>query len=185
MLLLPGVFLAGGCGGRAEQKAEVKAVASLPKPAERSGYYIPAVYLERNEFLDFGNTKYKDKLVLQLALQKDSSHSLLSVQPTGKSGEVFDKGKSKHPKPFAGELNCKKANFIFEEHHTKENEYQKLWNEVNKYALVKYVLFEPELDSGRHFRYKITGVEKLPTDRASQGFATTSYYSHPSNHSWK
>lgn len=180
---------ASGCGGNAGQKvAEVKAVqAPLPKPVQQTGAYIPAMYLERNEFLAASSLKYKDKLLLRLFLQPDSNRYLLSVLEAGKSGKGLNAVKPKYPRAFANELsvsNLGKSNTT-EEHHTKENDYQQLWNEVKKYTLVKYIIFEPEIDSNNHFCYKITGVEKLPLDLNAHGFATKTYYSHPSNHSWK
>lgn len=189
MLILLYGIMGSGCNNEtkqadAKQKAKA-ATTQTVKPLLQTSNSIPAMYLERTDFLEASNTKYKDKLILQLSLQKDSNRFVLSVGPAGKSGGVFDKTRLRYPKPFVNELDTTGANQIFEEHHTKENDYQALWNEVKKYSLVKFVIFEPEVDSNNHFRYKITGVEKLPFDLMAHGFATKTYYSHPSNHVWK
>lgn len=179
------------CGNSEEQKTKVKAVqvvqTSQAKPLQQTSEYIPAMYLERGEFLGADSLKYRDKLLLRLSLHPDSNRYLLSVLEAGKSGKTLSNAKPKYPKAFANELpaaNLGQSNTT-EEHHTKENDYQQLWDEVKKYTLVKYIIFEPEIDSNKHFCYKITGVEKLPLDLNAHGFATKTYYSHPSNHSWK
>lgn len=188
MFLLLCATVSTGCGGNAGQKAEVKAVQAPPsKPLQQASGYIPAMYLERDEFLGGGSLKYKDKLLIRLSAQPDSNRYLLSVLEAGKTGKGLVNAKPKYPKAFANELLASDVakNNTAEEHHTKENDYQQLWDEVKKYTLVKYVIFEPEVDSNKHFCYKITGVEKLPLDLNAHGFATKTYYSHPSNHSWK
>jgi hypothetical protein len=182
-----------GCGDAKQpeddQKAEVKAAMAAPaKVFQETADYIPAMYLERNEFLDSNAVKYKDKLVLQLSLEKDRNRYRLTVSPTGKSGKILDTAGIKYPKAFVNGLPASSvgSNHVFAEHHTKENDFQKFWDEIKKYRLVNYILFEPAVDSSQHFFYKITGVEKLPDDlSAAHGFATKTYYSHPSNHVWK
>lgn len=183
-----------GCGNDpkqndATQAAEVKSVtAPASNSFQQTRDYIPAMYLDRGNFLDSNAIKFKDKLVLQLSLEKDSNRFRLTISPTGKAGKILDTASLKYPKAFTNDLatSAAGANQIFEEHHTKENDFQKLWDEIKKYKLVNYILFEPVLDSNHHFCYKITGVEKLPADlTAEHGFATKTYYSHPSNHVWK
>lgn len=190
-LILLNAIIITGCGsdvkqGDTSEKAEVKSATSSPaKPLQETRDYLPAMYLERSEFLDTSAIKYKDKLVFRLSLQKDSSCYLLSLFESGKSGKGFDETKAKYPKPFANELPVLGVEHVFDEHHTKENDFQALWDEVKRYTLVKYIIFEPEVDSNKHFCYKITGVEKLPLDLMAHGFATKTYYSHPSSHVWK
>ena len=189
------LFLAttnSGCGSDDKKdvvpKTEVKAAVSAPVKFQETADYIPAMYLDRSDLLDANSIKYKDKLVLQLFLDKARKNYRLTISPTGKAGKIIDTASLKYPKAFVNDLPASSVSVehIFEEHHTKENDFQKLWDEIKKYKLVNYILFEPVMDSNHHFCYKISGVEKLPASlSAEHGFATKTYYSHPSNHVWK
>jgi hypothetical protein len=179
------LFNAGtSCGNEAKSKVVVKGITASPqKQFLQATGYLPAFYLERADFLQFGSIKYKDKLVLQFQQQKDSHDNILaicSIADKDKTAEniekVIDKLKIRYAKPFANALNISGKKLRFVSQRTKEDEYQKLLKEVQKYELIKYVIFEPEIE-GSHIRYKITGVEKLPFDLMVHGFATKSYYS--------
>lgn len=186
LVLLLVAVMSTGCGNETKNKVAVKSVsAPAQKPFQPAKGYLPAFYLDRSGFfaVDDSITKYKDKLVLQFRQEKDTTNFGLTVYTIADRdkklkdvSKAANKARIKYPTPFANALNLSGKKLQFIDQRTREDDYEKLLNEVKKYPIINYVIFEPQIDSS-HIRFKITGVEKLPLDLMVNGFATASYYS--------
>lgn len=168
-----------GCnnGGDLRVKAQTKAEGT--SPLARVNTNLPALYLERNDFLDIDSAKYKDKLVLQLYHPKDSALFLLAIHPASRKNIVFDETKIKYPRPFANGLDFSDKTIFLGDQQTKKGELEELVQEIKRYPLIRYILFEPQIDKDNHLYYTITGVEKLPRTLQEKGFSTAVYHSSP------
>jgi hypothetical protein len=184
-LFLFGIVVVSGAGCQSGDRSEVAVKSAAVQSAQPGGSLLrintnlPALYLEKNDLLDVEKATYKDKLVLQLYHQKDSTLFLLAVHPASRKNLLFDEAKIKYPKPFANGLDFSGQNIFLGDQQTKKGELEKLLSEVKKYALIRYVVFVPKVDGDQHLYYEITGVEKLATGFGGNGFRTATYSSSP------